>query len=124
MSKITEGPWIIGTEPETWCDAGDDGRTIGGYTGEFEPTGDIYVENNDADGTVTYICHGVQNGANRRLIAASPVLLNVVERLCYALAASGVEPVKDSNDPIEALFYDAAEIRMMVVGEQDGRDNL
>ena len=53
--------------------------------------------------------------ANARLIAAAPALFDVVERLCYALAASGVVPIHDSNDPVESLFYQAAEIRMKIV---------
>ncbi len=28
--------WIEVERPETWCDAGDDGRTVGGYTGKTE----------------------------------------------------------------------------------------
>lgn len=53
--------------------------------------------------------------ANARLIAAAPALFEVVERLCYALAASGVEPVEDSNDPLEYLFHRAATVRLSVV---------
>ena len=28
--------WIEVERPETWCDAGDHGRTVGGYTGQTE----------------------------------------------------------------------------------------
>lgn len=28
--------WLEVERPETWCDAGDDGRTIGGYTGAIQ----------------------------------------------------------------------------------------
>lgn len=105
MSKFTPGPWRVeddGRERlEITCAARKDRVAMAfvevGFDEPFES----------------------EQEANARLIAAAPALFEVVERFCYALAASGVEPVKDSNDPVESLFHQAAELRIQIVGGVD-----
>lgn len=106
MGKFTKGPWEMNDDAEIVSQ----GVVIGMvHQAEDFPCAD----EEDNDSLVT------ECEANARLIVAAPALFDVVERLCYALAASGVEPVQKSNDPVESLFYQASELRMQIVGKDD-----
>lgn len=109
IQGFTHGPWDFFEDVENPTALGNSIIVTAPDPGDPQPwyVAEVYREiGNGTDEEVK---------ANARLIAAAPTLFDVVERLCYALAASGVEPVRDSNDPIESLFYQAAEIRMKIV---------
>ena len=100
MSTFTAGPWVA-----------NDKHSDSHHPWRIESDANGYPN----DGYIIAKLDGPDSEANARLIAAAPALFNAVEAICYALAASGVDSVEDSNDPLESLFYRAAEIRMKVV---------
>ena len=63
----------------------------------------------------TFICDECGTTKHQDQTTTQPALFAVVDAFCKAMAASGVDPVEDSNDPIEALFNRALKIRAKVL---------
>lgn len=57
------------------------------------------------------------SAANGRLIASAPALLAVAERWANAMWQSGVTPVENSHDPMEAMFFDTLSGIRQATGE-------
>jgi hypothetical protein len=101
-TKHTPGPWRLG-HPDAVSELTIVADAVGvGYYGVI-------------GGATQRDPHPVHGGgipqavaeANARLMIAAPELLDVVDLLCKQLVMAGEEPVKDSNSPIESLFYRA-----------------
>lgn len=55
--------------------------------------------------------------ANTDLIVASPALLSLARRFVTTLNQAGVKPVVDSDNPLEALHFDA----IATINQAEGR---
>lgn len=63
-----------------------------------------------------------EDTANAHLISAAPDMFLITDAFIKAMRLSGVDPVKDSNDPMESLLWNALQARAKARGE--GSDNL
>ena len=117
LVKIDQRPWKAEVEPETWCDAGDDGRTIGGYTGEMEQTGAIIVENNDEDGTVTYIADRVWAGNFPFVLAAPDLVRGLIGEVDRLRKAWPIKGVRVDDDKVVIAVKGGNEAARQLCGE-------
>lgn len=106
--SFTPGPWMYSG---SICDV----NTSRLYCGGVYP---VEVKGSDYRGPVATIqsCDHIKGisqaeaEANARLIAASPKLLLMLNRMTIHLQLSGYSPVADSNNPAESLLHDALEL--------------